>query len=30
MKLQRKLEALFKLNRHANEQNIGCDTARLN
>ena len=30
MKLQMKREALFKLNRHANEQNIGSDTARVN
>ena len=30
MKLQMKREAFFKLNRHANEQSIGSDTARVN
>ena len=30
MKLQMKREALFKLNRHASEQSIGSDTARVN
>jgi hypothetical protein len=30
MKLQMKREALIKLNRQANEQGIGFDTARVN
>ena len=30
MKLQMKREALFKLNRHADEQSIASDTARAN
>ncbi len=30
MKLQMKREALFKLNRQANEQHVGFDTARVN
>jgi hypothetical protein len=30
MKLQMKREALVKLNRQANEENIGFDTARVN
>jgi hypothetical protein len=30
MNLQMKREALFKLNRHANEQSITSDTARVN
>jgi len=30
MKLQMKREALFKLNRQANEQNVGFDTVRAN
>ena len=30
MKLQMKREALFKLNRQANEQKVGFDTARAN
>ncbi len=30
MKLQMKREALFKLNRQANEENVSSDTVRVN